>query len=416
MAISLVLVPLTIHYINPTQYGIWITLSSIVGWFGFFDIGFGNGLRNKFAEALAKGEHVLARTYVSTTYAILSIIVVIILIIFLCINPLLNWTGILNAPVNLANELSILALIVFVFFCFQFVLQLITTVLTASQQPAKASLLNLIGSLLSLVVIFILTKTTSGSLIYLGISLGLMPVLVLIVSSIWFYTHKYKIYAPALRFVKFGCARDLMSLGLKFFIIQIVFVISYQTSNIIIAQLFGSYQVTSYNIAFKYFGIIPMMMGIVMMPFWSAITEAWIKSDINWIQNAIKKIITLWMLFMILALIMVFCSKNIYKLWIGHEIEIPFIVSASLAAYVIINTWCGIFSLFLNGVGKLRLQLFIGLGGSVVNIPLAIYLGKQIGVSGVVLSTCILSLFGAILLPIQYSKILNKTSKGIWDK
>src|SRR5512137_2137737 len=67
IAISLVLVPLTLHYVNPTQYGIWLTLSSIIAWFGFFDIGFGNGLRNKFAEAKAKGDHELARTYVSTT-------------------------------------------------------------------------------------------------------------------------------------------------------------------------------------------------------------------------------------------------------------------------------------------------------------------------------------------------------------
>ena len=35
IAISLVLVPLTMHYVNPTQYGIWLTLSSIIGWFGF---------------------------------------------------------------------------------------------------------------------------------------------------------------------------------------------------------------------------------------------------------------------------------------------------------------------------------------------------------------------------------------------
>ena len=54
IAISLILVPLTIHYVNPTQYGIWLTLSSIIGWFAFFDIGFGNGLRNKFAEEIGR--------------------------------------------------------------------------------------------------------------------------------------------------------------------------------------------------------------------------------------------------------------------------------------------------------------------------------------------------------------------------
>src|SRR5664280_113011 len=66
IAISLFLVPVTIHYVNPTRYGIWLTLSSIVGWFSFFDIGLGNGLRNKFAEAIASENHDLARTYVST--------------------------------------------------------------------------------------------------------------------------------------------------------------------------------------------------------------------------------------------------------------------------------------------------------------------------------------------------------------
>src|SRR6476646_9497261 len=87
IAISFILVPLTIRYVNPTQYGIWLTLSSIVAWFSFFDIGFGNGLRNKFAEAIAKGDTELAKIYISTTYAILSIVISCILILFFCINP-----------------------------------------------------------------------------------------------------------------------------------------------------------------------------------------------------------------------------------------------------------------------------------------------------------------------------------------
>ena len=80
---SFVSLPLTLHYINPTRYGIWLTLSSVIGWFSFFDIGFGNGLRNRFAESVAKGQHELARIYVSTTYAMLSIIVAASIIIYL---------------------------------------------------------------------------------------------------------------------------------------------------------------------------------------------------------------------------------------------------------------------------------------------------------------------------------------------
>jgi O-antigen/teichoic acid export membrane protein len=414
--ISFFLVPLTIHYLNPTRYGIWLTLSSIVGWLGFFDIGFGNGLRNKFAESVAMGKHELARVYVSTTYAILSIIIATVLILFFIINPFLNWSEILNTPVGMSGELSILAMIVFVFFCLQFVLQLITTVLTANQQPAKASLFNLIGSLFSLTIIFILTKTTSGNLLYLGAVFGFAPILVLGISSIWFYTHGYRKYAPSIKFVKFGHARDLMSLGIKFFALQISSLILYGTSNIIIAQLFGPAQVTPYNIAYKYFGIIPMGFGIIMMPFWSAFTDAWTKNDLEWIKNTMKKLKFMWILMCLAAIIMLFSSDFMYRMWVGKEMIVPIGISAVMAVYVIVNAWCGIFSQFLNGVGKIKLQLYTGIIEAIINIPLAIFLGKNLGVAGVVLSTCLLSIASSIWSPIQYHKLINNTAKGIWNK
>ncbi|MBN1187517.1 MAG: LPS biosynthesis flippase [Bacteroidales bacterium] len=416
IAISLILVPLTIDYVNPTRYGIWLTLSSIIGWFGFFDIGFGNGMRNKFAEAVANSEHELARIYVSTTYAILSIIIGTVLIIFLFINPFLNWSKILNTPVDMSGELSILALIVFTFFCIQFILQLITTILTANQEPAKASFFNLLGSIFSLSVIFILTKTTKGNLIYLGTTLGLSPVLVLAASSLWYFNHEYKKYAPSIRYVKFSYARDLMTLGFKFFIIQVASIVIYQTSNIIIAQLFGPTQVTPFNIAYKYFGVITIGFGIVMIPFWSAFTEAWTKKDVIWIKNTIRKLIQLWGLVSIVTLLMLIIANLVYKLWVGKEIIVPLSISIVMAGYVILNAWCAIFSHFLNGVGKIKLQLFSGAFGAIVNIPLSIFLGKHIGIHGVILSTTFLAAISAIWSPIQYVKLINNKATGIWNK
>ena len=416
IAISIVLVPITINYVNPTKYGIWLTLSSIVAWFGFFDIGFGNGMRNRFAEAIANGEQQKARIYVSTTYAILSIIVLIVLLLFFAINPLLDWSKILNTPPEMADELKLLALIVFVFFCLQFVLQLLTTVITANQQPAKASLFNLIGSIISLTVIFVLTKTTSGSLLYLGAVFSSAPVLVLAVSSFWLYRSTYREYAPSTKFVQFRYARNLMSLGLKFFVLQVAAVILYETSNIIIAQLFGPSQVTPYNIAYKYFSLVPMVLGIIMIPFWSAFTEAWVKQDLAWIKHTMRNLIYMWAGFTVLAVIMLVFSDFVYGIWVGKAVEVSWSISIVMTAYVVINGWCGIFSQFLNGVGKIKLQLYSSLFGALVNIPLAIFLGKQLGVAGVVLSTCLIGLISAVWSPIQYTKLINSRATGIWNQ
>lgn len=416
IAISLVLVPLTINYVNPSRYGIWLTLSSMVSWFSFFDIGFGNGLRNKFAEALAVGKDELARIYVSTTYAILSIIIGIVLVLFLLVNPVLNWSKILNTTPDMAGELSILAAIVFVFFCLRFIFQLLTTVLTANQEPAKASLFDFLGSLFSLIIIFILTKTTSGNLIYLGTVLSLAPVLVLIGSSIWFYTRNYKKYAPSFKYVKFGYARDLMSLGIKFFIIQIAALVLFNTNNIIITQLFGPNEVTTFNVSFKLFSVITMIFSIIATPLWSAFTEAYVKNDFKWIKSALSKMKKIWLLLIIMTVLILLCSPFLYKWWVGNKVQVPFALSIAMSSYVIVYIWQTIHVFLLNGIGKIKLQLYLVIFTGIINIPLAIFLGRKFGLVGITLTSTCLFIFMGILFSIQTQKILNKTAKNIWNK
>ena len=72
--VSLLNVPLAIRYVDSMQYGVWLTLSAMFTWFTLFDIGFGNGLKNKLTEALAKGDDTRARAYVSTTYFAVAVI------------------------------------------------------------------------------------------------------------------------------------------------------------------------------------------------------------------------------------------------------------------------------------------------------------------------------------------------------
>jgi O-antigen/teichoic acid export membrane protein len=417
IAIGLMLVPLTINYLSPTKYGLWITLSSIIGWFGFFDIGLGNGLRNKFTEAIAIGEHELARKYVSTTYAILSIIIGVILVLFYLINPFLNWNYILNAgqDIVLQKELSIVALVVFTFFCLSFVFKLITTILTADQKPAKASFFDLIGQIITLVLIYVLTKTTEGSLLYLGLVLSSTPVLVLLISSAWFFNGKYKAYRPTIKLVDFSKVKDLLNLGLKFFIIQIAAILLYSTNNIIISQLFGPEQVTPYNVAFKYFSVLMMVFSIVITPFWSAFTEAWVKKEITWIKNIMRKLFILWFILVVFGILMFIISKWVYSVWVGDKVIITFTMSALVGAWVLINAWNSMFSQFFNGLGKVKLQLYLGISSALLNVPLAIFLGHQLGIEGVLLANVIFGIIGACIYPFQYNKLINNRAKGIWN-
>lgn len=414
--VSLLLVPLLINYLNPTRYGIWITLSSIIAWFGFFDIGLGNGLRNKLAEAIAKKKYKLARIYVSTTYAMLIVIMLVVYFLFLVGNIFIDWVIVLNANVGMESELKLLAVIVFSFFCLRIIFQLFNIILIADQKPAKSSFFNLLANVAALTIIYLLTKLTESSLIYIGLAISGMPVLVIVIASVWFYNKNYKIFAPSINYVKFRFAKDLMSLGFKFFIIQIASVVLYQTSIVIITQLFGPENVTNYFVAFKYFSVITMIFGIILIPFWSAFTEANAIGDTKWIKNIMKKLQLLWLAMIIVVIMMLLVSNQVFAIWVGDKVQIDFTLSLVISIYVIINTWNGIYSHFLNGVGKITLQLYIGIFGMIINIPLAIFLGKIIGIEGVILANVILGFFVAWIYPFQYRMLIRRTAKGIWNK
>lgn len=417
IVISFVLVPLTINYVNPSRYGIWLTISSIVAWFSFFDIGITHGLRNKFAEAKAKGDDESAQIYVSTTYGILAIIFLVIWGLFLLVNPFLDWASMLKLPNEYRTEVASLALIVFTYFCLQFILRTITTVITADQEPAKASLIDLIGQVISLAIIVILVKTVEGSLVNLGLALCVSPLLALLVANILFFKDKYKKYRPVLSKVKFSHAKSLFNLGVIFFVIQIAGIIQFQSANVIIARNFGPADVTSYNIVYKYFGILNIVFAIFLTPFWSAATEAYLKKDLEWIRSGVKKYNILIIFFTLGGLLMLFFSETFYILWLGENtVDISFSLSFWCFAFFVVSMFSGIYVSFLNGISALRLQFWSSLVSPIIYIALALLLIKyyRMGVYSLFIASIIANFNGIILAPIQYYQIIVKNKKGIW--
>lgn len=121
-------------------------------------------------------------------------------------------------------------------------------------------------------------------------------------------------------------------------------------------------------------------------------------------------------MFVFIATIMLAISPFIYKLWIGNIVFVPISTSAYVALWIVFNLWNGLFGQFLNGVGKIKIQLFFGIGTAILNIPLAIYLGMLYGVNGILLANIGTVIIGAVIFPIQYNKIINSKAFGIWNQ
>jgi len=417
IAVSLVTLPITLTYVDSSTYGVWLTMSSIVGWFVFFDVGLTQGLRNKFASAKARGDDNLAQVYVSTAYAILGIIFICVWIIFLIANNFLDWAKILNVSPSLRSDVTMLAIIVFTYFCISFVFRIITTILLADQKSAGSSFIDLLGQIIALLIIIVLVKTTKGSVVKLGLAFCVSPLLVLISANLVLFRGIYNKYKPTLSQIKFSYARELFNLGLVFFIIQLANIIQFQTANIIIARNFGTADVTAYNVVYRYFGIMNMIFTIFLTPFWSASTEAFQKNDFQWIKNGIKRYNQLNIVMILVGCLMLLFSSTIYRLWLGEgKVEIPF--TLSLFGFLFFNTsvFGGKYVSFLNGISALRIQLIACVISPFLYIGLVLILIRyfRMGAHALYLASIITNFNTFVLAPIQTHQILYKGKRGIW--
>ncbi len=411
--ISLIYVPLTLKYLDQEKYGIWITLTTITNWMALFDIGMGNGLRNKLAEAIAHNDLKLGKSYVSTTYAFLGAIFLLALLLFHFINPFINWQSLLNTKSIPTNELYLITSIVVSFVILRFILQTVTVVDAAHGDTAKSGILQVIISGISLLFIWLATLfTEKGNLLLLAVILTGIPVVVYVIYSIIVFSKKYRIFKPEINTINKIHSRSLIALSLQFFVVQITATILYSSIPFVITQLFGPKEVTQFSIANTIFSLPIMLVNLICAPAMPFVTQAKAKGDIAWLKLTLKRLTSISYLFCLGTILLVLFAGFIYKFWIGNKVMIPFYLTLSIGLYTIINLLTTPYSIFINGLGKLKILTMLAPLGVTMFIGFSIFFAHLFkNVYGISIALSLTSLVGLIVLPIQIKRELNHDTK-----
>lgn len=414
--INLAYVPLLINSLNQDRYGIWLTIATIVSWIAFFDIGLGNGLRNKLAETVACGNIENARKYVSTTYGTMGLLCLSFILIELCVVPFCNWNNLLNTQSVSNEELTVLMLWVLSSLGFQMLLKLLNSVLYALQKPALSSLILMLSQLFAFIGVLIYTQISANiSLLELGRIISLVPVIVLMVFSLVLFHFVMPEIAPKFTFFDKTKIKEIVVLGTKFFWIQMTALLLFQSNNLIIAHTCGSAAVAEYNIAYKYIGLIEMIFMIIVTPFWSAATEAYAKKDYQWIKNILRKLKYISCCLVGVGVVMIILSDLAYDWWLSSSIVPDKILLSLLLLYFCIQLSWARFGSIINGIGCIKLQFYVTMTEAFVHIPLALLLGNYWGVKGVIFSL-IVSTFANTIWPRMQIKNIFLGKQGIWVK
>ena len=418
MILTLISAPIMLHHVDRADYGVLLTLTSIVGWVGYMDVGLGNGLRNKLPEFLAKGDFHSAKKIVSSCYVTLAIYVALIIVIFLIVSPFIDWLGVLNSPTSDAGEIRGLTNVVFIAFCIQFLFGLINSILFAYQMPAFQSLFTFVGQFIALIALVIQVYVFDvTSVLQIGAVNSMIPPLVLFLGSIGLFRTKLKEIAPSFKLFEFKSVGSILSLGLKFFVLQMITIVLFQANSIIIARVVSPEAVVEYNLAFKYVSLLTMIFTIVITPVWSATTDAYVRKDFAWINKTISLSRKVCIASIFIGVLMVLASKFVYGIWLGKgTIDINYSTTSLILLYISFEMLYKVYGTIINGTGKVFAQIILTGVIAIIYIPLAILLGKLFGLSGVLIANAIVFALNYLWSKVQCNKLISQTATGIWNK
>jgi O-antigen/teichoic acid export membrane protein len=396
---GMVSVPLTVHYLGPERYGVWLTLNSLWNWLAISNLGFGgNALINKLSEANGRDDRESARELVATAFWSLTGIAAVLAILFALAFQFVPWGAVFNATgaVEL-SELHRAIIISMACFVLMFPISIVDAVYQGHQQGYIGNIWNMAASVISLIALVGVTRA-KGGLPVLILSLSGARIVLTVANLCYLFGRQYPWLLPTPRAVSRRSLRELLSLGLKYLAAQMAGIGMFQSQPMIIAQILGPAQVGLFNIAQRLVTLPLMVVQMFTFPLMPAYGEAQARRDWPWVRH------TLWRTLAISAVattIMSSClavlARPVIKLWVGPQNVPDKGLVFALCLYVVVAAVVTPASVMLYGVQRVGGQAIIAGLNAVFTVVGGIILTRAMGTAGMALAMAIAFFFVNLL-------------------
>jgi O-antigen/teichoic acid export membrane protein len=236
----------------------------------------------------------------------------------------------------------------------------------------------------------------------------------MVIYSVHFFYFDRRELKPSFRFFKLKHVKGLLNVGIKFFVIQLAFIVQFQSTNFIISRYFSPLEVTQYNIPLRLFSACQLVFNVALTPLWTSVTEAYTQKDFNWIIATERKLLVLWRYMFVFSVFVLLFSDIIYGIWLNHKVNVPFANSLGIMLYIMTMTYGSIYVVILNGIGAIHQQFKLGIISMVLFFPLTYLIAIifKLGVPGISISLIISNFNGLIFAPLQYKRLIGRWIKA----
>ena len=397
--------PQAIKLLGVNDYGIWVVIYGSINIISNLDLGIGNGIRNELARAFTRKNDFEIKTLISSGFFSLSGLSILIVLLGIITNTIINY---LNP--NAYSYFFGLINILIIGFGIEMIFKLTVIIYVSNQFPSVTQLMAFLNNLLIFFLTILLNKIpiVNGKIYTYGIFVASIPVLNYLILTIVAFKTKFKNLLPKFMYIDFKIIKSILKKGALFFGIQISMIFLSQISNILILK-YSTPSVVSYiNISDKYFGLLSIFGSLILFPFWSKFTELDEKNQNVQIKKIIKKLEFVFLLFVFAGIGLYFFMPIFVKLWLKSVIQIPAFIAVLVLAKSLITVLNSVYSYYLNGIGKIKIQLYLYIIFSLTSIPISIGLFKIFGIIGILLFSPLSMLLMSIIQRKSAYKILNQ--------
>jgi O-antigen/teichoic acid export membrane protein len=395
---SFMMIPILLKSLGVDQYGLWVTLSSVAAWLLFFDFGLGNSFKNTIATKstpIMQKEYYLAFSLFSYVGIFLALSLIFLFLIFGFIEGENTTILLLYLPLSLLFPLRL----------FGFGLQGLRLV---GLNSLLETLRIFIWLLFAIAYVYLAEDKKLYILSIIFVTANIIP------QIIQFFLFKSRCgFSLKPRFISpnFIVKQESFKIGLKFFIIQLSALVSFNLGNVLIYNHFGENHVAMYDIFNKVFAAALSVFNMSIAVMWPEISKAYADDDFMKCERYHNLLIIIAIVFCLGLLVFTFnfdILLHLLKIDSVLIIDWPLLWSVYFLTSLQAIAYCG--AVFFNSTGKLKVQIILALASIVFIYPLfQLLLHFDIGIKSYPMSVSFMVLIGAVVYNVQAKSMLKES-------
>jgi len=396
----------TVPYLGPERFGLWMMIASFTALLTFLDLGIGNALTNRVAQAATSNHRQILQNVISGGLTLLFVMSILIAIILLTIVNFVPWSDLFNIhDTNLAIEAQETLQVFSILFALNIFASGISRVFHGLQRGFETHSAQAIGLFIGLIALYLASDNQSSLPILLTCSMGgaiignlaLLPVL---------FTRRQVSHSG----VKVGIQSEpkyLLKIGSLFFLLQIGTMVGWGIDHSIIAATIGPTAVAAYAVTQRLMQLVTVPLTIINAPLWPAYADAYARHDKSFIRKTLLSSLTITATYAaLIATLLVFFGKTIIYYWTSGTIHVSIALIIAFASWAIFDAIGNACAMFLNGTSIVREQTYIVCTFVLIALPLKIVLAEPYGAVGVILAGLIVYILVTLT---GYGFIFRKT-------